>query len=114
MAVANPSYRDWCFTLNNPQIVGAVDCSAKAQADALWAHAAGKDARYMVLQYERAETTGTMHFQGYLVLKKAKRLTGVRNINSQAHWENRKRTHEQVWVSSLSQLVARDAVCTGS
>jgi len=113
MAAVNPSYRDWCFTINNPQILGAVDCSAKAQADALWAHAAGKDARYMVLQYERAES-GTMHFQGYLVLKKAKRLTGVRNINSQAHWEHRLGTHEQVRSDRLVNALPRSLLCIGS
>jgi len=105
MASNIPRSRDWCFTLNNPAVIGAIDCSAKASADALWAQAASKNARYMVLQLERGEGTdnnqGTPHFQGYLVFKQAKQLGGVKLVNGQAHWEPRKRTHEQVLSSHI-------------
>jgi len=66
MAAAAPAFRDWCGTLNNPAVVGAVDCSAKAQADALWAHVAAAKGRYMICQLEQGEAEnnqGTPHLQ---------------------------------------------------
>jgi len=99
MAAAAPAYRDWVFTLNNPSIVGAIDCSAKAQADALWAHVAAAKGRYMICQLEQglaANNQGTPHLQGYVVFSAVKKLTGLKKINDKAHWEHRKGTHEQV------------------
>jgi len=93
---ANPSYRDWCFTLHEIAVPGAIDCSAKASVDALWAHAAALQASYLVVQLERAPETGRLHFQGYFVFKKAKRLTACKSVHPTAHWEHRMGTHEQV------------------
>jgi len=71
----------WCFTVNNPSMsydaLDHVDC------------------KYMICAQETAPTTGTIHFQGYIVFEKQKTLTGVKNIFLNAHWEVAKGTTEQ-------------------
>lgn len=89
-------HRAWVFTVNNPAIASAADCSPKAQADAMWALCKGV---YMVTQMERVDhdgQPGTPHLQGYVILMNPKGLSGVKKIHATAHWEVRRGTHEQV------------------
>lgn len=65
---------------------------------------AAAKARWMICQMEKGEggplaaaaNQGTPHLQGYVVFSQPKGLPGLKKINSQAHWESRKGTHEQV------------------
>lgn len=68
---------NWCFTLNNP---------TDTQLPRLW------DCKYAVWQLERGSTD---HLQGYVQLAKRARLSAMKKINAEAHWEPRKGTHDQ-------------------
>lgn len=68
---------NWCFTLNNP---------TDTQLPRLW------DCKYAVWQLEQGSTP---HLQGYVQLVKRARLSAMKKINAEAHWEPRKGTHEQ-------------------
>ncbi len=48
--------------------------------------------RYLVWQKERA-TSGTLHFQGYVLFSCVKKLSGVKKFDSSAHWEPRRGSH---------------------
>lgn len=51
--------------------------------------------QYICGQLERA-STGQLHFQGYVQLKRSQRLSWVRNnISDQAHWERQQGTNQQ-------------------
>ena len=77
-------FRNWCFTINNPT---ATDSPAG------WS--AVKNVRFCVWQKERG-SEGTEHLQGYVMLYETQRLTWLKaNLNSRAHWENRKGSHQQ-------------------
>lgn len=54
----------------------------------------GAEIKYAIWQLEKGEA-GTLHFQGYLVLEKPARLSGVRKIPGleRAHFEIRRGTH---------------------
>lgn len=66
--------KTWCFTLNN---------YSKEEEDSLPLRA---EINYLIYGRE-VSTTGTRHLQGFLTLKKAARLTGVRKLLPRAHWE---------------------------
>lgn len=72
--------RYWMFTINNPS------------SDELPSTWSGVD--YCVWQREKGEA-GTEHLQGYLILSKSKRLTGMKKLDKTAHWEPRKGNHTQ-------------------
>lgn len=77
------AYKRWVFTINNP-----------IDSDHFWDNEAGI-IQYMVLQEEQGEN-GTRHWQGYLVLKKAQRLSWLKNnVNGRAHWEKANGTDEE-------------------
>jgi len=71
----------WCFTINNPTEL--VD--DPSQWDGI---------KYLVYQLEEGES-GTVHFQGYLVLEQKKTLAYMKSIHPTAHFEPRKGTHAQ-------------------
>ena len=75
----------WCFTINNP-----------TEADYFWDEDAKKETiQYCILQEERGEN-GTLHIQGFLILKKPQRLSWMKNqLNGRAHWEAARGTNEQ-------------------
>lgn len=75
----------WCFTINNP-----------TDSDKFWEPAAGEDQfEYLILQEERGEQ-GTLHWQGFIIMKKPQRLSWMKNnINNRAHWERARGTNEQ-------------------
>lgn len=70
----------WCFTINNP----------KDEDDPnKW-----EGVRFAKWSLEKAPTTGTLHWQGYVEFEKQKRLAGVRKV-CQCHWEMRMGTQEE-------------------
>ena len=82
----------WCFTINNPErgdndlLLGSEADGPQANYDAI---------EYLIFQEERGEE-GTIHWQGFLILKERKTLTWLkRNINPRAHWEIARGTNQQ-------------------
>lgn len=82
----------WCFTINNP-----------TDADKFWCVDGDDDhpndvmanVDYLILQEERGEQ-GTLHWQGFIILKKRQRLQWLkRRINARAHWEVARGTNNQ-------------------
>jgi len=74
---------NWCFTLNNPLSENEDDEPSS------W-----DGVRYLVYQLEQGESE-TVHWQGYLTLEKKATLSAMKQLNSRAHWESRKGTHNQ-------------------
>jgi len=62
--------RAWCFTVNNPEDVGAPQ---------QWPY------EYLVYQLEKGES-GTPHLQGYVYFKHPQRLLGLKKLDVRAHW----------------------------
>lgn len=82
----------WCFTINNPT---QEDIQLLVGTEADGPQAKLQECQYLIFQEERGEN-GTLHWQGFLILKKKKRLTWLkRNINPRAHWEIARGTNEQ-------------------
>jgi len=65
--------RTWCFTENNPEAVVPFVFDENTM-------------KYLVYQLETAPTTGTPHFQGYLVWKNPQALTKCRSLNARISW----------------------------
>jgi len=65
MATYRPEARHWLFTLNNPTL-------DELQLTLIFEHI-GYD--YLVFQMEEAPTTGTPHYQGYVVFSRKRRLS---------------------------------------
>lgn len=76
--------RAYCFTMNNPE--GMLDVEFEA-----WI---GNGLRYAIYQLEVGEN-GTEHFQGYLELDRAQRLSYLQQRLPGAHFEPRRGTREQ-------------------
>ena len=83
----------WCFTLNNPtgediaHFVGTPSDGPQINLGSV---------QYMIFQEERGDERGTLHWQGFLILKKPQRLSWLkRNISGKAHWEVAVGTNEQ-------------------
>lgn len=86
----NPS-KNWVFTLNNPadHLDPKPDGSNAGDPTTWFPHC-----RYLVFQLEKGENN-TPHYQGYLVLKDAQRLSFLKKISPAAHWEIRAGSHQQ-------------------
>jgi len=69
----------YMFTINNP---------TEEDTPLLW------ETKYIIYQKERGQE-GTVHLQGYVIFKKAMRISALKKINARAHWEKRRGTHEQ-------------------
>lgn len=83
MAPSQPS-KGWVFTVNNP-----TDVDDPSE----WID--GETVQYAKWQLERGES-GTLHWQGHVVLKTKQRLSGVKRLlHSTAHWEIRRGTLDQ-------------------
>lgn len=73
--------RHWCFTDNNPD--GDLNVCLNTTG-----------VRYAVWQLEVGEN-GTEHHQGYVELERSQRLSWVKNLIPEAHWETRKGSRDQ-------------------
>lgn len=72
--------KNWCFTINNP---------VNDKVPETW-----PGAKFVAWQKEKGEG-GTPHLQGYIIFKCNKRLSALKKIDSGAHWEPRRGTHDQ-------------------
>lgn len=99
------SSRNWCFTLNNPDI----EQGTLPKHDKL---------RFASWQYEKGQSC-TNHIQGYVEFSTVQRLTAMKKWLPTAHFETRKGTREQVisiygililavLLTQFSSLQARD------
>lgn len=77
--------RNFVFTLNNPTGPPVFP--------------AGCEYAY---QLEEGEA-GTPHYQGYVVFKKMQRLSALKKLLPEAHWENRKGSHDQALAYSTKE-----------
>lgn len=77
--------KNWCFTLNNPTI---------SENEIIERFEASRALEYLVFQLEAGEQ-GTPHFQGYVILSARKRLSFLKEILREAHWEVAKGTPKQ-------------------
>lgn len=85
----------WCFTINNPIADETVE------NDRFWDNTPGSSSQepminieYLILQEERG-AEGTLHWQGFLILKERHTLAWMKRLNPRAHWEVAKGTNEQ-------------------
>lgn len=73
VAESSQRARSWCFTLNNPPAGAPFAWDANGMV-------------YLIYQLERAPTTQTLHYQGYLVWKNPQTLKKCRSLNGSIHW----------------------------
>lgn len=86
----------WVFTLNADEtkgeqvawIAAGTDCPVRS-----WMDCSKLD--YLVCQVERAPETGHIHVQGYCQFSGNMRLSALKKINKEAHWEIRRGNHKQ-------------------
>lgn len=74
------SSANWVFTLNNPVI---------SDKPLEW-----EGVKWIKYQKEKGES-GTVHFQGYLIMEKKVRLSAMKKVHPRAAWYVRKGTHKQ-------------------
>lgn len=85
--IKGQSFKRWCFTENNPIALLGESWTDKCE--------------YMIYQLEKSPTTGTRHFQGYLVLKANPNNKNGRTLaymkktfSPTAHWEPANGSHD--------------------
>lgn len=71
-------YYGWCFTINNPTEQDKEELK-KMQEEKVY--------KYLVFGREKGEEEETPHYQGYVLLKLKKALTGVKKMLTRAHLE---------------------------
>lgn len=76
----SPQNRNWLFTINNPEFL--------KDSPRDW-----PNVKYLCWQLEKGEE-GTPHYQGYVMFSKKMTLAGCKKLNSRAHWEMRKGSHD--------------------
>lgn len=83
----------WCFTINNPNeddivlLLGTPSDGRQANFS---------EVQYFIMQEERGNEEGTLHWQGFIILKKPQRLSWMKSqINPRAHWEVARGTDQQ-------------------
>lgn len=80
---ANSKAKAWMFTIQNPL------------SDELSGTFADSQVLFAAWQLERAPSTGTLHLQGYCVMKKVQSFAQMRRLLPGAHLEVRRGTHAQ-------------------
>lgn len=83
--------RNWCFTFNNPPTADDGSTDGQAFVADIYERLS---ARYVIAQLERGEN-GTLHYQGYIEFRTAKRLSTIKRYNVTIHWEQRRGTRQQ-------------------
>lgn len=74
----------WCFTVNNPC---EYDKIMLLGTDSDGAQAKYNEIQYIIFQEERGEEEGTLHWQGFLILKERHTLSWLqKNVDKRAHW----------------------------
>jgi hypothetical protein len=86
-----PVSKSWIFTLNNYSDSDREGCSALFQS---------ADVSRMAVGDEVGES-GTPHYQGAIIFRSAKRLTGVRALLPRAHWETMRAGWEEAKAYAL-------------
>ncbi len=82
--------RNWCFTLNNPTNADQ-EFFNEIENGGEWTHII----TYIILQEEKG-VDGTVHYQGYIELKKAVRLSRMKTLfGDRYHFEARRGTQAQ-------------------
>ena len=84
--------RNWCFTLNADEDKGEHLSWPLSEANPVAHWVDDTRILYMICQVERV---AHVHVQGYIQFKTPVRLTGLKKINSAAHWEVRRGTHAE-------------------
>ena len=88
----------WCFTINNP-----ISNPDEEDNDRFWDDSPGssscepfdEEMEYLIIQEERGEN-GTLHWQGFVILKQKHRLSWLKNhFTRRAHWEVARGTNEE-------------------
>lgn len=80
--------RNWMWTLNNPTEEERSYFESLSDVP--------RGIQYLIFQEERAPTTGTIHFQGYLELSQCNKMSWlINNFNSRADYEVRRGTQEE-------------------
>lgn len=87
--------RSYCFTINDKDNI-------LEYQNVLDAFSKNPSTRYVVFQEERGENTGTKHYQGYVELKRAQRLSYMIKI-IQGHYEARKGTREEARAYAMKE-----------
>ena len=83
----------WCFTINNPTDADKFWC---VDGDEGHPNDVLVNVQYFILQEERGHNQGTLHWQGFLILRERQTMSWLkRRINARAHWEVAKATNEQ-------------------
>lgn len=76
----NQTSRNWCFTLNNPQV---------EESPETWPQETLERVKLCLYQLEMGKE-GTLHYQGYLEMEQPIRLSGLKKLLPRAHLEKRK------------------------
>ena len=85
---ANITTRNWMWTLNDPTDDERQYFSGLTQLP--------RGIKFIIFQEERAPSTGTIHFQGYLELQNACKIGWLKNnFNARAHYDARRGTQEE-------------------
>nr|QXP07738.1 MAG: replication associated protein [Arizlama virus] len=94
---SNMTSRNWVFTLHADEKKGQQFTWPLLSKDEspLGDWMKEGDILYLVYQVEKAPETGKVHMQGYLQLGKCSRLSALKKISGEAHWEARRGTHEE-------------------
>lgn len=87
---SDPRATDWCFTWNNPPATLQDAVTWRSMLDPHM-----DKIQYIIAQLEIGEENGTIHWQGYVEFKKRTKLSTLKNILPQAHWEKRRGTREE-------------------
>lgn len=76
------AHKSWCYTINNPSPTD--EAYIRTWEDRCSVHYCAK---------EVAPTTGTTHLQGYCCFKRSTRLSALKKLHGEAHWEPAKGGH---------------------
>nr|QXP07656.1 MAG: replication associated protein [Arizlama virus] len=92
-AIRGAPRKNWCFTIQtNITSEQLKEGDSEHEPLGLWND---ESMEYLVYQLEKAPTTGQLHFQGFVCLKKKSFMSALKKINTTAHWEATRGTPKQ-------------------